>query len=109
MNGQARKIELLPHEDCGCGIELPEYEPFSMLYYEETHFASPHYQSIRPKSEPPLSQKSIETIPTLDDTSKIPANNSKFEDSSIMIPPLRPNNFKSGVNELDDTSTLSEK
>ena len=53
-NGQVRKIELLPHGDCGCGIEMSNYEPFYMLYYEESNFLSPHYQSIRPKNEPPL-------------------------------------------------------
>ena len=56
MNGPITKIELLPHENCGCGVEMPDYEAFSMLYYEETYFATPHYRSIRPKSEPPLSQ-----------------------------------------------------
>ena len=46
MEGPVRKIEILPHGDCNCGTEMPDYLPFSMLYYEETHFASPHYQSI---------------------------------------------------------------
>ena len=31
-------------------------EPFHILYYEETIFVNPHYQSIRPKSEMPLNQ-----------------------------------------------------
>ena len=51
MEGPVRKIEILPHGDCNCGTEMPDYLPFSMLYYEETHFATPHYQSIRPKQE----------------------------------------------------------
>ena len=51
MTGPVRKIELLPHTDCGCGMEMPNYEPFSMLYFEEANFVTPHYQSIRPLSE----------------------------------------------------------
>ena len=51
MDGPVQKIEIFPHKDCGCGMDMPDYLPFSMLYYEETHFATPHYQSIRPKQE----------------------------------------------------------
>ena len=50
-DGQVKKIEILPHKDCGCGMETPNYRSFSMLYYEETHFATPHYQSIIPREE----------------------------------------------------------
>ena len=27
------------------------HEPLYLLYFEDAHFRSPHYQSIRPKSE----------------------------------------------------------
>ena len=46
-NANPRKIEISPHENCGCGLEAPD-EAFTMLYYEETNFVSPHYQSIFP-------------------------------------------------------------
>ena len=38
-----------PHEQCGCGMKAPN-EPLYLLYFEDVHFASPHYQSIRPKA-----------------------------------------------------------
>ena len=38
-----------PHEHCGCGMKAPS-EPLYLLYFEDAHFASPHYQSIRPKA-----------------------------------------------------------
>ena len=39
-----------PHDNCNCGEQVDESTtPFSLLYYEETHFVSAHYQSIRPK------------------------------------------------------------
>ena len=47
----AKKIEILPHnEHCGCKTsENQEYEQqCTLLYYEETYFATPHFQSIRP-------------------------------------------------------------
>ena len=48
-NGPPNKIEIFPHKDCGCGQKTPEdVRPFTMLYYEETNFVDPHYQSIRP-------------------------------------------------------------
>ena len=47
--GLPNKIEIFPHKDCECGQKTPEeVQPFTMLYYEETNFVDPHYQSIRP-------------------------------------------------------------
>ena len=45
----AKKIEIFPHnEHCGCEAENQDYGPFTLLYYEETYFATPHFQSIHP-------------------------------------------------------------
>ena len=55
MDAERRDRVIYPHKDCNCGIETPE-EPFYLLFYEEAHFISPHYESIRPKKspEPPM-------------------------------------------------------
>ena len=39
-----------PHTNCNCGMQAPS-EPLYLLYFEDAHFRSPHYQSIRPKGE----------------------------------------------------------
>ena len=58
MDKDARDKIINPHEACGCGTETPN-EPLYLLYYEDAHFYSPHYQSIRPKQGPPKVRKSI--------------------------------------------------
>ena len=47
MDKTVRDKTIIPHEACGCNKETPE-EPLYLLYYEDAHFLSPHYQSIRP-------------------------------------------------------------
>ena len=42
------QIEISPHHSSL--RETKRREPFHVLYFSETHFASPHYQSIRPKN-----------------------------------------------------------
>ena len=34
------------------------HEPLHIIYYEETNFVNPHYQSIRPRNTPPLNPNS---------------------------------------------------
>ena len=58
-----------PHDNCNCGEQVDESTtPFSLLYYEETHFVSAHYQSIRPK---PNSQNSVATSSKAKPKSKV--------------------------------------
>ena len=51
MDKESRDRTIDPHENCSCGLEAPA-EPLYFLYFEDAHFISPHYQSIRPKSAP---------------------------------------------------------
>ena len=39
-----------------------QHEPFHIIYYEETNFINPHYQSIRPRQSPPLAPSLTESI-----------------------------------------------
>ena len=50
MDKANRDRTIEPHADCSCGMQTPN-EPLYLLYFEDAHFRSPHYQSIRPKSE----------------------------------------------------------
>ena len=62
MDNETRDRLIHPHEACNCGKETPE-EPLYLLFFEETHFVSPHYMSIRPKKTPHSSQPS-QDMPT---------------------------------------------
>ena len=65
-NRNVNKIEIFPHEDCNCGIESTNHEPITLLYYEETNFVTPHFQSIRPIPLPPQAQitQAFSTMPS---------------------------------------------
>ena len=49
MDKVSRDRTIDPHENCGCGQQAPD-SPLYFMYYEDAHFHSPHYQSIRPKA-----------------------------------------------------------
>ena len=49
MDCEVRDQVVDPHLDCECGQETPNEPPLYFLHYDDIHFASPHYQSIRPK------------------------------------------------------------
>ena len=51
IDKESRDRTIDPHENCSCGLEAPA-EPLYFLYFEDAHFISPHYQSIRPKCAP---------------------------------------------------------
>ena len=49
MDNELRDQVIDPHLDCNCGQETPNEPPLYMLHYDDIHFLSGHYQSIRPK------------------------------------------------------------
>ena len=97
-NARDRNI-IDPHADCNCGEKADESAtPFTLLYYEETHFVSSHYQSIRKKpgatdsdnkSPPPVQRQKSLIDPII--TSEIESSN----------------NFESNEPEKNNESILS--
>ena len=71
----AKKIEIFPHnEHCGCKTsENNQMNIITLLYYEETYFASPHFQSIRPNAKNNNAKNYDLKIETVDDEIKIEA------------------------------------
>ena len=49
MDSEDRDEVIDPHLDCDCGQDTPNEPPLYLLHYDDVHFGSPHYQSIRPK------------------------------------------------------------
>ena len=51
-------IEISPHfKNNPLQLNEPKYEPFHILYYSETSFKTPHYQSIRPHNKLKILQR----------------------------------------------------
>ena len=65
------QIEISPHHSSLKLRETKRRDPFHVLYFSETHFSSPHYQSIRPKNG-----KNLSTL-----------LKSNFANSSDILPP----------------------
>ena len=49
MDNELRDQVIDPHMDCECGQDSPNEPPLYLLHYDDIHFFSGHYQSIRPK------------------------------------------------------------
>ena len=81
----AKKIEIFPHnEHCGCETENQEYGPFTLLYYEETYFATPHFQSIHPVASSNTTENDFKIEQEI-----VKATTSKGHHDHIRPPPLQ--------------------
>ena len=49
MDNELRDQIIDPHMDCECGQDSPNEPPLYLLHYDDIHFLSGHYQSIRPR------------------------------------------------------------